>query len=613
MSTQTQILVYVPLLSKLCAYPHTIAYVGELRTAIWTEESARLSNHGGWFHQISLRSLVYPVPLEPENTLRKRVVDSARGNRWADIKDGAKVPSGWHDPQNVHVYLYVDLGPRMRAAERLYDILWRKDLSVILEEISDSGNTWKYVPKKHIDSLNMAVLGYPDEHGLLVRQEYDVAWRDFDYDTARSKGQNGVIVTGQPGIGKTCFLYYLLFRLLSEGTPVSLQLAPYILVFLDDGVYRHSQEAEPDYLPEGTWALADAGRLDDKPCNAFLDAAGRHIAWIIQTTSPLEDRWRQWKKQYTAVMFVMKGFSAEEITALGKIQGLDASVLLRNYEKWGPSARTCVRLTRDPAEEHYHAIDVNNAADAFVECPPTGTTTFGAIQVSHVLFSVRPEVDEDKGGRRVPVAEMASEHIREIISCAAAGAEAQKRVEFFRTISTQPSLKASAGDMFEGFVLSWLYAGSNLEPLRCFATGEPILEILTCGKEKTTFFGSDDAVENVNWDELPLCLMPTVKNYPTADAIVITDESIITIQVTVSYRHKAKETGFTKIEKLISSHVTRDKWFHVFVTDGDRAAASLQDQYLPEVPEDVVIYSAVFDIGRLAVTRENMKAFNEKR
>ncbi|KAH9061048.1 hypothetical protein EDB87DRAFT_475280 [Lactarius vividus] len=611
MSTQTQILVYIPLLSQLCAYPHTISYVGELCEAIWNKEGASLRDHGGrLLSQISLRSLVYPVPLEPKNTLRKRVVDSARGNRWADIKDGEKVPSGWHDPQNVHVYLYVDLGPRMRAAERLYDKLWGKDLSVILEEISDSGNTWKYVPKKHIDSLNMAVLGYPDEHGLLVRQEYDVAWRDFDYDTARSKGQNGVIVTGQPGIGKTYFLYYLLFRLLSEGTPVSLQLAPDILVFLDDGVYRHPLDATPDYLPEGTWALSDAGRLDDKPCNAFLDAAGRHIAWIIQTTSPLEDRWRQWKKQYTAVTFVMKGFSAAEITALGKVQGLDASALLRNYEKWGPSARTCVRLVRDPHREFHHAIDVNNAADAFVERPPPNTY-FNAIQVFHVLFSVRPEVEE-KGGRRVPVAEMATEHIKRIISCAAAGAEAHKRIEFYRIISTQAAFKGSAGDMFEGFVLSWLYAGSNVEPLRCFATGQPQLEIPACG-EKTTFFGSDNAVENVNWDEFPLCLMPAVKNYPTADAIVITDESIITIQVTVSYRHKARETGFTKIEKFISSHVTRDKWFHVFVTDGDRAAASLRDQYLPEVPEDIVIYSAVFDIGRSGVTRENMKAFNEKR
>ncbi|KAH9074287.1 hypothetical protein EDB83DRAFT_2657196 [Lactarius deliciosus] len=606
----TQIKVFIPLLSTLGAYPHTISYVGELRRAIWNEESASLIDHGGRLHQISLRSLVYPVPLEPENTLRKRIVDSARGNRWVDIKDGAEVPPGWCDPQNVHVYLYVDLDPMMQAAERLYDKLWGTDLSAILEEISDKGNTWKYVPKKHIDSLNMVDLGYPEEHGLLVRQEYEVAWEDFDYDTARSKGQNGVVVTGQPGIGKTFFLYYLLFRLLSEGTPVSLQLAPYIFVFRDDGVYRHSQEPEPGCIPTGTWALSDAGRLDHTPCNAFLYAAGRHTAWVIQTTSPLETKWKQWAKQYTADMFVMNGFSAAEITALGKVQGLDASALLRNYEKWGPSARTCVRLVRDPQREFRHAIVVNNAADAFVERPPP-RTTFDAIQVFHVLFSVRPEVEEN-GGRTVPVAEMATEYIKRIISCAAAGAEAHNRIKFYRTISTQAAFKGSAGDMFEGFVLSWLYAGSA-EPLRCSATGLPQLEIPACGEEKTTFFGGKNSLGKVKWDKLPLCLLPTARNFPTADAIVVTDEFIITIQVTVSYKHKAKDEGFKKIKELISPHAKREKWRHVFVTDGDRAAASLRNQDLPDIPKHVVVYSAVFDIGRSAVTRENMEAFNEKR
>ncbi|KAH9003512.1 hypothetical protein EDB86DRAFT_3241318 [Lactarius hatsudake] len=569
----TQIKVFIPLLSTLCTYPHTISYVGELRRAIWNEESASLRDHGGrLLHQISLRSLVYPVPLEPENTLRKRIVDSARGNRWADIKDGAEVPPGWRDLQNVHVYLHVDLGPRMQAAERLYDKLWGTDLSVILEEISDKGNTWKYVPKKHIDSLNMADLGYPEGHGLLVRQEYEVAWGDFDFDTARCKDQGGVVVTGQPGIG----------------TPVSLQLAPHILVFRDDGVYRHSQEPEPGYIP-----------------------TGRQTAWIIQTTSPLETRWKGWAKQYTADTFVMNGFSAAEITALGKVQGLDASALLRNYEKWGPSARTCVRLVRDPQREFRHAIVVNNAADAFVERPPP-RTTFDAIEVFDVLFSVRPEVEEN-GGRTVPVAEMATEHIKRIISCAAAGAEAHKRIKFYRTISTQAAFKGSAGDMFEGFVLSWLYAGSG-EPLRCSATGLPQLEIPACGEEKTTFFGGKNSLGKVKWDKLPLCLLPTARNFPTADAIVVTDEFIITIQLSVSYKHKAKDEGFKKIKELISPHAKREKWRHVFVTDGDGAAASfLLNQDLPDIPKHVVVYSTVFDIGRSAVTRENMEAFNEKR
>ncbi|KAH9035816.1 hypothetical protein EDB84DRAFT_1577925 [Lactarius hengduanensis] len=578
------------------------------------EESPPLRDRGIDLLQLSLRSLVYPVPREPQRTLRKRVVDSARGERWTDIKDGEEVPlaSGWCDPQNVHVYLHVDLDSGMRAAERLYDKLWGKDLSVILEEISDNGNTWKYVPKKHIDSLDMANLGFPDEHGLLVRPEYDVAWEDFDYDAARTKGQGGIVVTGQPGIGKTYFLYYLLFRLLSEGTPVSLQLAPHILVFRDDGVYRHPQDAEPDYLPTGTWALSDAGRLDEKPCNTFLKAAGRHTAWIIQTAPPLEERWRQWKKQYTAVTFVMNGFSAAEITALAKVQGLDASALLRNHEKWGPSARTCVQLARDPAKGHHHAIIVNNAADAFVERPPP-RTTFDAIEVFHVLFSVRPEVEEDRGGRTVPVAVIATEHIKRIISCAAAGAVARKRIEFYRIISTQPSFKVSAGKMFEGFVLSWLYTNSNVDPLRCFATGQLDLEIPACGEEQTTFFDSKNGLEKVNRDKLPLCLLPTSEDFPTAKAIVITDEFVITIQVITSDRHSAKGSDLADIKKLIPPGLGRDKWCHVFITDNDSRAISLRNQTLPELPKDILVYSGVFNIGWSGVTRKHMESFDEKK
>ncbi|KAH9026175.1 hypothetical protein EDB85DRAFT_1893491 [Lactarius pseudohatsudake] len=402
---------------------------------------------------------------------------------------------------------------------------------------------------------------------------WHAAWEDFDYDAARTKGQGGIVVTGQPGIG----------------TPVSLQLAPqaHILVFRDDGVYRHPQDAEPDYLPTGTWALSDTGRLDEKPCNTFLKAAGQHTAWIIQTAPPI----------------------GGEVETVGKavycgyVQGLDASALLRNYEKWGPSARTCVQLARDPAKGRYHAIVVNNAADAFVERPPP-RTTFDAIEVFHVLFSVRPEVEEDRGGGRVPVAVMATEHIKRIISCAAAGAVARKRIEFYRIISTQPSFKVSAGKMFEGFVLSWLYAGSNLN-----------LEIPACGEEQTTFFDGKNSLEKVNRDKLPLCLLPTSKDFPTADAIIITDEFIITIQVITFGRHSAKGSDLADIKKLIPPSLGRDKWCHVFITDNDSSlrAISLRNQTLPELPKDILVYSGVFNIGWSGVTRKHMESFNEKR
>ncbi len=210
------------------------------------------------------------------------------------------------------------------------------------------------------------------------------------------------------------------------------------------------------------------------------------------------------------------------------------------------------------------------------------------------------------------VSEMATDHIKTIISYAAADANAQERIDFYQKISTQPAFRVPAGKMFERFVLSWLYARSNVEPIHCFATGQPDLEIPVCGEEQTTFFDRKNRLENVNGDELPLCLLPTSKTFHTADAIVITDMFFITIQVTTSDRHSAKGSDFTDIKKLIPHGLRRDNWRHVFITDDDDRAVSLRNQTLCGLPKDILVYSAVFDIGRSGVTPKDMEAFNER-
>ncbi|KAH9074291.1 hypothetical protein EDB83DRAFT_1952114 [Lactarius deliciosus] len=84
----------------------------------------------------------------------------------------------------------------------------------------------------------MKELGCPEGRGLLFRPEYDIALESLDehQDSAEEGRCGGIVVTGQLGIGKTCFLYYLLFCKLSKKTPVALQLSNHILVFRDDGV-----------------------------------------------------------------------------------------------------------------------------------------------------------------------------------------------------------------------------------------------------------------------------------------------------------------------------------------------------------------------------------------
>lgn len=100
---------------------------------------------------------------------------------------------------------------------------------------------------------------------------------------------------------------------------MAFQLTGYIIVFQDGNVFRHPLSAEPYILPHGTWALADSNDRAKQPCDIFLDAAEQKIAWIVQTTSPVEARYKTWQKVHQAETFVMNCFSLNEMTALGLV------------------------------------------------------------------------------------------------------------------------------------------------------------------------------------------------------------------------------------------------------------------------------------------------------
>lgn len=105
-------------------------------------------------------------------------------------------------------------------------------------------------------------------------------------------------------------------------------------------------------------------------------------------------------------------------------------------------------------------------------------------------------------------------------------------------------------------------------------------------------------------------MLPTTSLTSAAiDAIILTAHSLITVQVTISYRHSAKKRGFEEVsDSGIKKHRT---WKHVFITDEDYRAGPLRRQALKGLPEGISIYSAVFDVGRSDITVEDLKAFEE--
>ena len=227
---------------------------------------------------------------------------------------------------------------------------------------------------------------------------------------------------------------------------------------------------------------------------------------------------------------------------------------------------------------------------------------------------------EPKGeeSRQTPIGRIATDRIRDIILYAAAEAEAHERVKFYLTISKQPGFRTSAGKMFEEFVLSWFYAHSdNYIPCDATQATSPYLQIPACGGEgHTVFFSSKSALKKKTRGDtiLPLLLLPTSQSFATADAIILTEEFIITIQVTIADSHKAKGSGFATIEEHLSVVTKRSReWHHVFITDNQTSAKSLRNQTFKELPSWVRIYSAVFDVCTPTIHREHVEGFNNQR
>jgi hypothetical protein len=126
---------------------------------------------------------------------------------------------------------------------------------------------------------------------------------------------------------------------------------------------------------------------------------------------------------------------------------------------------------------------------------------------------------------------------------------------------------------------------------------------------------SKTALKDMEVKHLPSCFLPGSQTFATADAIILTVDCLITVQVTLSREHTAKKSGFdgmreSGIRNRNLTTGTNRRWCHVFVTDEDSKANSLRRQTLSDLPEDISIYSTVFDVDRPDINVENIRAFD---
>ncbi|KAH8990815.1 hypothetical protein EDB92DRAFT_1816611 [Lactarius akahatsu] len=313
--------------------------------------------------------------------------------------------------------------------------------------VPDHGE-FQYLKKGQIDSLGLAALLY-NESALLIRKEYKVIHDDLrSYERDPTRRGGGVVVTGQPGIGKSCFLYYLLLRLLGTRTPVAFQVERKFVLFQETGVQMCGCEADNGrIIPSRAWALADSHPGFDQPY---------------------------------------------ELKALGEILGLDTQSLRDNYNSWGPSARLCVTFTRTPILVPGHKQAVIRAAREFTQ----EVNHFDILDMS--LASQRIIIARPTAVRQVATAEYGTNRLRGFVSRAYAQRDNPQRLSFYKSIRGYALFRSLAGQMFEIYVLLWFWHSRAQENLFC--TGavatSPRLDIPAC-PENMKFFSKSSELQNM--------------------------------------------------------------------------------------------------------------------
>ena len=131
---------------------------------------------------------------------------------------------------------------------------------------------------------------------------------------SRQKVDKAFIFTGHPGIGKTCFLSYVLVERLLKAQPTVLQIGgdsdDYYHFLFDKLGVRPVLSGDDDSLRDSAiWALTD-----QKP-RGITSSFGCHNWLLVVTSSPRRENYKRVKKYCAAPLYYMPEWTWEEIAA----------------------------------------------------------------------------------------------------------------------------------------------------------------------------------------------------------------------------------------------------------------------------------------------------------
>ncbi|KAK7453965.1 hypothetical protein VKT23_011477 [Stygiomarasmius scandens] len=231
---------------------------------------------------------------------------------------------------------------------------------------------WRNTPTTE-DPTDVATLstlspGNPLFSDFVVRDEYKRMIEKVLFH-AWCHPSNGVLVTGQPGVGKTQWLRYLLICLLFKKQSVLFTWDKSALLFHQGTVYskngtvQHGDLPYPDSNHLLLWTLIDTdGIVTQVPGYLY----GLHC-FPIHAASPNPDRFSVWVKKKTPAVFGFVEWDIDELFA-GLVLQPDYESFLEKFQLYaGLAVASTLPAPLDKLDQHRHAHEILQKWEASCE------------------------------------------------------------------------------------------------------------------------------------------------------------------------------------------------------------------------------------------------------
>ncbi|THU77859.1 hypothetical protein K435DRAFT_786516 [Dendrothele bispora CBS 962.96] len=406
-----------------------------------------------------------------------------------------------------------------------------------------------------------------------------------------------VQVIGQPGIGKSLLLYFILAKRLLQSKATFLHSAPdVVLYFCSDGVYRFKPPMSTD-----RWQY----ELTEKDGHWVYTPIR-----IIESASPIENR-LDWARKLARpkLRWFMRPMSLKEFLLAATLQEShpNPGLLRAFYREFGPNARAAYVACIHPVDYWLYIREVEgkigtNSSDQLRTTfySAAGLVYDNAITHSVFLVTAGPRRSECRTG-------FVSRYIYELVSTQYSS-DRGRIIDMFFMFHQDASTHASAGYLFEDFMHQILEKGACLE-MR-------VMSGTKTGKGKNVIFRPDFDKPT---ESLKLAPSATAHLYghdeevlrpglyckpPASDAVTLDsyywDQArgiIWLFQFTVSEYHNAKQEGTKWIMDRAEKQATNAKINYVALSPSDhlRLAIPVPSPHSDSAPRSTSGSSRTFD------------------